>query len=217
MKLMFESAAHPLGSPVGCWLPARSIRFVWTSRVGTCCALLLNFRSSWHSSYGFEKWSISRQRPILHHRFRPRRRGHGRLLKARSAGPRTKARSKSRKRSVITLWDSIGIRKWNMNVAQMERNGTWRNTNGITTEHKWTHTEHKPNLNETQKVFDFVKNVRESGRSVLFIGHNIYHVYDISDRFVILDRGEVVHQLNKKDVKNPEELMRIMRDIVRKH
>ena len=72
-------------------------------------------------------------------------------------------------------------------------------------------------LNETQKVFDFVKNVRESGRSVLFIGHNIYHVYDISDRFVILDRGEVVHQLNKKDVKNPEELMRIMRDIVRKH
>ena len=72
-------------------------------------------------------------------------------------------------------------------------------------------------LNETQKVFDFVKNVRESGRSVLFIGHNIYHVYDISDRFVILDRGEVVHQLNKKDIKNPEELMRIMRDIVRKH
>ena len=72
-------------------------------------------------------------------------------------------------------------------------------------------------LNETKKVFDFVKNVRESGRSVLFIGHNIYHVYDISDRFVILDRGEVVHQLNKKDIKNPEELMRIMRDIVRKH
>ena len=72
-------------------------------------------------------------------------------------------------------------------------------------------------LNETQKVFDFVKNVREAGRSVLFIGHNIYHVYDISDRFVILDRGEVVHQLNKKDIKNPEELMRIMRDIVRKH
>ena len=44
-------------------------------------------------------------------------------------------------------------------------------------------------LNETQKVFDFISSVKKSGRSVLFIGHNIYHVYDICDRFVILDRG----------------------------
>ncbi len=72
-------------------------------------------------------------------------------------------------------------------------------------------------LNETQKVFEFVNNVKKSNRSVLFIGHNIYHVYDISDRFVILDRGEVVHQLNKKDIDNPEELMKIMRDTIKKH
>ena len=72
-------------------------------------------------------------------------------------------------------------------------------------------------LNETQKVFDFVRNVKKSNRSVLFIGHNIYHVYDISDRFVILDRGEIVHQLDKKDIDTPEELMKIMRDTVIKH
>ena len=72
-------------------------------------------------------------------------------------------------------------------------------------------------LNETQKVFDFVLNVKKSNRSVLFIGHNIYHVYDISDRFVILDRGEVVHQLDKKDIVTPEELMKIMRDTIKKH
>tara|TARA_B100000686_G_scaffold196689_1_gene203542 strand:+ start:223 stop:969 length:747 start_codon:yes stop_codon:yes gene_type:complete len=72
-------------------------------------------------------------------------------------------------------------------------------------------------LNETQKVFDFVRNVKKSNRSVLFIGHNIYHVYDISDRFVILDRGEVVHQLDKKEIDTPEELMKIMRDTVTKH
>ena len=72
-------------------------------------------------------------------------------------------------------------------------------------------------LNETQKVFEFVNNVKKSKRSVLFIGHNIYHVYDISDRFIILDRGEVVHQLNKKDVSSPEKLMKIMKDIVNKH
>ena len=52
---------------------------------------------------------------------------------------------------------------------------------------------------------------------MLFIGHNIYHVYDISDRFVILDRGEVVHHLNKEDVQSPEELMKIMRDTIKGH
>ena len=72
-------------------------------------------------------------------------------------------------------------------------------------------------LNETQKVFDFVLNVKKSNRSVLFIGHNIYHVYDISDRFVILDRGEVVHQLNKSNISTPEELMKIMRDTIKTH
>ena len=72
-------------------------------------------------------------------------------------------------------------------------------------------------LNETQKVFDFVNNVKKSNRSVLFIGHNIFHVYDISDRFVILDRGEVVHQLDKKEVSSPEKLMKIMKDTVSGH
>ena len=72
-------------------------------------------------------------------------------------------------------------------------------------------------LNETQKVFDFVRNVKKSNRSVLFIGHNIYHVFDISDRFIILDRGEVVHQLNKKNISSPEELMKLMRDTIIKH
>jgi simple sugar transport system ATP-binding protein len=72
-------------------------------------------------------------------------------------------------------------------------------------------------LNETQKVFDFVLNVKKSNRSVLFIGHNIYHVYDISDRFVILDRGEVVHELNKENVSSPEELMKIMRQTIISH
>jgi len=72
-------------------------------------------------------------------------------------------------------------------------------------------------LIDTQKVFDFVLNVKKSNRSVLFIGHNIYHVYDISDRFVILDRGEVVHELNKENVSSPEELMKIMRQTIISH
>ena len=71
-------------------------------------------------------------------------------------------------------------------------------------------------LIETQKVFDFVNNIKSKGRSVLFIGHNIFHVYDISDRFVILDRGRIVHQLEKTDVNSPENLIRIMKETVEK-
>ncbi len=44
-------------------------------------------------------------------------------------------------------------------------------------------------LTETEKVFRFVRAVRAGGRSVLFIGHNIHHVFDIAERFVVMDRG----------------------------
>ncbi|MDA0856639.1 MAG: ATP-binding cassette domain-containing protein [Proteobacteria bacterium] len=71
-------------------------------------------------------------------------------------------------------------------------------------------------LIETQKVFDFVNNIKAKGRSVLFIGHNIFHVFDISDRFVILDRGKIVHQLEKSDVDSPENLIKIMKETVEK-
>ena len=36
--------------------------------------------------------------------------------------------------------------------------------------------------------------VRACGRSIIFIGHNIHHVYDIADRFVVLDRGTVARR-----------------------
>ena len=52
-------------------------------------------------------------------------------------------------------------------------------------------------LTETEKVFRFVRTVRAGGRSVLFIGHNIHHVFDIAERFVVMDRGRVALQATK--------------------
>jgi simple sugar transport system ATP-binding protein len=40
-------------------------------------------------------------------------------------------------------------------------------------------------LKEVQKVLNFVKRVKEQGKSCIFITHNIYHVYPVADRFVI--------------------------------
>ncbi len=70
-------------------------------------------------------------------------------------------------------------------------------------------------LMETQKVFSFVEAVRAQGRSIIFIGHNIYHVYDIADRFIILDRGRVVAEANKTDIQSAEDLIRDMQSIAR--
>src|SRR5208283_2584087 len=59
-------------------------------------------------------------------------------------------------------------------------------------------------ITETAKVFHFMRQVRESGRSIVFIGHNIHHVYGIADRFVVLDRGKVELEAKRADVPSAE-------------
>jgi simple sugar transport system ATP-binding protein len=68
-------------------------------------------------------------------------------------------------------------------------------------------------LTETEKVFRFVRTVRAGGRSVLFIGHNIHHVYDIAERFVVLDRGRIALQATKEEVGSAERLIDFMEKI----
>src|SRR5258708_39702089 len=68
-------------------------------------------------------------------------------------------------------------------------------------------------LTETEKVFRFVRAVRASGRSILFIGHNIHHVHDIADRFVILDRGRVALQTTKAEMDTAEKLIAFMEHV----
>jgi simple sugar transport system ATP-binding protein len=70
-------------------------------------------------------------------------------------------------------------------------------------------------LTESEKVFGFVRHVKEEGSSCLFISHNIYHTYDVADRFVILDRGKVVMEADKKDIRSADILVKEMQDIAR--
>ena len=68
-------------------------------------------------------------------------------------------------------------------------------------------------LTETEKVFRFVRTVRESGRSILFIGHNIHHVFDIAERFIVLDRGRVSLEITKAEARTAERLIAFMEHI----
>jgi simple sugar transport system ATP-binding protein len=55
-------------------------------------------------------------------------------------------------------------------------------------------------LSETRKCLDFVNSIREAGKSCIFIDHNIFHVYPVADRIVVLDRGSVAGQFTKDQV-----------------
>jgi len=66
-------------------------------------------------------------------------------------------------------------------------------------------------LAETRKVLDFVRGIKERGKSAIFISHNIYYVYPIAERFVILDRGEVAGIFLKKEITQDELVEKMVR------
>jgi simple sugar transport system ATP-binding protein len=55
-------------------------------------------------------------------------------------------------------------------------------------------------LKEVQKVLNFVHKIKETGKACIYISHSIADVYEISDRFTVMDRGEVVANIAKKDI-----------------
>jgi simple sugar transport system ATP-binding protein len=59
-------------------------------------------------------------------------------------------------------------------------------------------------LKETRKLIDFVGQIRSAGKSAIFIDHNIFHVYEVADRVVVLDRGTIAGEFYTKDIKLDE-------------
>ncbi len=47
-------------------------------------------------------------------------------------------------------------------------------------------------VKEVQKVLDFVRSIKRSGRACIYIEHNLAHVHALADRLVVLDRGRIV-------------------------
>ncbi|MFB0535496.1 MAG: ATP-binding cassette domain-containing protein [Anaerolineae bacterium] len=55
-------------------------------------------------------------------------------------------------------------------------------------------------LSETRKLLDFVHGIKEAGKTCIFIDHNVFHVYSVADRIVVLDRGAVAGEFLTKDI-----------------
>ena len=64
-------------------------------------------------------------------------------------------------------------------------------------------------VGETRKVLEHILEAKKQGISVIFITHNIYHVYEVADRLVLLEKGEKIGDYDKKDV-TPEKVMDII-------
>ena len=55
-------------------------------------------------------------------------------------------------------------------------------------------------LKETRRLLDFVRGIKEAGKSAIFIDHNIFHVYSVADRVVVLDRGRVAGEFRTDEI-----------------
>jgi len=55
-------------------------------------------------------------------------------------------------------------------------------------------------LSETRKLLEFVRGIKEAGKTCVFIDHNVFHVHSVADRIVVLDRGEVAGEFLTKDI-----------------
>ncbi len=64
-------------------------------------------------------------------------------------------------------------------------------------------------LSETQKVLEFVGNIKSAGKSCIFIDHNIFHVQPIADRIVVLDRGKIAGEFQKGELTLEELIERL--------
>ncbi len=55
-------------------------------------------------------------------------------------------------------------------------------------------------LQETRKLIEFVRGIKRAGKAAVFIDHNVFHVYSVADRVVVLDRGMVAGEFLTKDI-----------------
>jgi simple sugar transport system ATP-binding protein len=55
-------------------------------------------------------------------------------------------------------------------------------------------------LKEVRKVLNFVHKIKEAGKASIYISHNLADVYEIADRFIVIDRGEIVASIAKATI-----------------
>ena len=66
-------------------------------------------------------------------------------------------------------------------------------------------------LAETGRCSSSCNNIKRAGKSCIFIDHNIFHVYQVADRIVVVDRGTIAGQFMKNELTLDELVERLYR------
>jgi simple sugar transport system ATP-binding protein len=66
-------------------------------------------------------------------------------------------------------------------------------------------------LSETNKTIEFIRSIKQAGRSAVFIDHNIFHVYPVVDRLIVLDRGRITGQFPRSEITLDDLIERLQR------
>ena len=53
-------------------------------------------------------------------------------------------------------------------------------------------------VTEVKRILDLISKMKRRGSAVLFVSHNIHHIFFIADKFVVLDRGVKIREIQKK-------------------
>ncbi len=64
-------------------------------------------------------------------------------------------------------------------------------------------------VKETRRVLELIVEAKNRGLSVVFITHNIYHVYEVADKFTLLEHGRKVGDFKKEEV-TPQDMIDII-------
>ena len=54
-------------------------------------------------------------------------------------------------------------------------------------------------IKEAQQVLEFIKQLKKEGIAAIFITHNLYHVFPVAERFVVLNQGKKVGDVRKEE------------------
>ena len=60
-------------------------------------------------------------------------------------------------------------------------------------------------VRETERVLQYVTELKKEDVSSVIVTHNLYHAFQVCDRFVVMSHGKVIFEKNKSDT-NLEEV-----------
>jgi simple sugar transport system ATP-binding protein len=62
---------------------------------------------------------------------------------------------------------------------------------------------------EQRKVVALINTLKQQGRGIIFISHNLHDIFAVSDRIVVLRRGSLAGE-RRIDATTPDEIVRLM-------